>query len=74
MTNDLSLRMQQHKEKIIVGFSARYNVNKLAFYEIFNDPNSAISAEKQIKGWTREKKIMLIKESNPEFKDLSSEL
>lgn len=70
-TNNLIKRMYQHKNKLIVGFTARYNVNKLVFYEIFNTPIEAISAEKKIKGWLRKKKIELIKEKNPEWKDLS---
>mgnify|MGYP001561426147 CR=1 FL=1 len=74
ITNDLRIRMQQHQEKIIEGFTSQYNVNKLIFYEIFDNPDSAISAEKRIKGWTRDKKLALIKEVNPEFKDLLSEL
>lgn len=74
MTNDIYVRMRQHKEKTIPGFTALYNVNKLVFYEVFNDPNAAIAAEKQIKGWVRDKKLALIRELNPDFKDLFFEL
>ncbi len=63
--------MRQYKEKQADGFTKRYNINKLVFYEMFNSPYEAISAEKQIKGWSREKKIELIKKDNPNFEDLS---
>ncbi len=66
--------MQEHKNKIIEGFTKKYNVNKLVFYEIFNSVNEAITAEKKIKGWLRKKKIALVKSKNPQFKDLSEEL
>ena len=62
--------MYQHKNKLVEGFTSRYNVNKLIFYEVFNNPSEAIAAEKKIKGWTREKKLELIKKSNPDFKDV----
>ncbi len=63
--------MFQHKNKIIKGFTSRYNINKLVYYDTFNTPLEAIVAEKKIKGWTRKKKIDLIKSMNPEFRDLS---
>ncbi|MFH0819983.1 MAG: GIY-YIG nuclease family protein [bacterium] len=74
ITSDLAKRMWQHKQKEVKGFTSKYNINKLVYYEIFSNPQEAIAAEKKIKGWTRKKKIDLIKEINPEFKDLSEEL
>lgn len=71
VTSNLSGRMWQHKEKDVKGFTQRYNINKLIYYEIFDDPYEAIKREKVIKGWTRKKKIALIKKMNPDFKDLS---
>ncbi len=73
ITNNLKKRIYEHKNKLIKGFTERYNVNKLVFYEKFNSPFEAITAEKRIKGWSRGKKINLIKAKNPEFKDLNKE-
>ena len=73
VTNNLERRMYEHKNKLIAGFSSKYNVNKLIYYEVFNNPKEAIIAEKKIKGWIRRKKIDLIKENNPQFKDLLKE-
>lgn len=70
ITNDLNKRMYEHKNKLMKGFTEKYNVYKLVFYEEFNSPYEAIGAEKKIKGWLRKKKIDLIKNKNPEFKDL----
>ena len=70
VTSNLENRMWQHKNKIVKGFTNTYNIDKLVFYETFNNPVDAISAEKKIKGWLRIKKINLIKQNNPEFKDL----
>ena len=70
VTSDLQKRIYEHKNKIIPGFTAKYNVNKLIYYDSFPSPQEAISAEKKIKGWTRIKKINLIKQFNPEFRDL----
>lgn len=74
ITSNLAKRMWQHKQKEAKGFTSKYNINKLVYYEIFSNSQEAIAAEKKIKGWTRKKKIDLIKENNPEFKDLSEEL
>lgn len=71
VTNNLSRRIYEHKGKLIDGFIKKYNIDKLVFYETFNSPTEAISAEKRIKEWKREKKIDLIKNINPEFKDFS---
>ena len=70
VTNNLIRRMYEHKNGLTGGFTKKYKVNKLIFYEIFNDPKEAIKAEKTIKGWVRKKKIDLIKDKNPDFKDL----
>ena len=63
--------MYEHKNKLIKGFTSKYNINKLVYCEEFNNPIEAISAEKKIKGWLRKKKIDLIKNVNPKFRDLS---
>jgi len=73
VTNDLNRRLFEHKNKIIEGFTKKYNIGKLVYYETFTDPNEAIKREKQIKGWLRIKKINLIETLNPEWKDLSEE-
>ena len=73
MTNDLQRRVYQHKQKLIPGFTYRYNVNRLVYFEVFNEPQQAIAREKQIKGWLRRKKIALIEEQNPIWRDLSED-
>ncbi len=62
--------LYEHKNKLFLGFTSKYNVNKLIWYENFNSPEEAIAAEKKIKGWTRAKKLNLIKSINPNFDDL----
>jgi len=71
ITNDLERRVYQHKNKLIEGFTKRYNISRLVYYESTNDVMAAIAREKQIKGMLRNKKIELIKTLNPEWKDLS---
>lgn len=71
ITNNLLRRMFEHKNKIVKGFTEKYNIDKLVFYDTFDNPQEAIEAEKKIKGWLRIKKINLIKSKNPEFKDLT---
>jgi len=66
----LHRRLYEHKNKLVPGFTKKYNINKLIYYEIFDDPRSAIAREKEIKGWTRKKKIELIKKENPNFEEL----
>lgn len=73
VTGDLTNRVFQHKNKIIKGFTARYNIDKLIYYEEFDGPYDAIMREKQLKNWHREWKLNLIKKQNPDFKDLSKE-
>jgi putative endonuclease len=74
MTNNLIRRVYEHKEKIIDGFTKKYNCTKLVYYEIFNDPYNAIAREKQIKAGSRKKKIELINSMNPNWKDLYDDL
>jgi len=74
VTNNLPRRIYEHKNKLVEGFTKKYNLTKLVYYEISEDVRSAIAREKQIKGWLRSKKINLIESTNPEWKDLSSEL
>ncbi len=71
VTNDIFRRVQQHKEKTVPGFTSRYNINNLVYYEELADPYTAIAREKQIKGWLRSKKIALIEDENPNWHDLS---
>jgi len=71
MTNNLERRMFEHKNKLLAGFSATYNLNKLVYFETSNDVISTISREKEIKKWRREKKNAMIEMINPEWKDLS---
>ena len=71
VTNNLERRVYEHKNKLNGGFTARYNVNKLVYFEETNDVETAIEYEKKIKGWRREKKNDLVNEMNPEWIDLS---
>ena len=71
MTNDLQRRVYEHKQKLIPGFTASYNITSLVYFEETSDVKSAIAREKQIKGWTRAKKIALIELTNPQWQDLS---
>ena len=73
VTNDLERRMYEHKHKLFEGFTKRYNITWLAYYEETTDVVSAIEREKQIKGWRRSKKEALIESLNPRWKDLSLE-
>jgi putative endonuclease len=66
----LKVRIYQHREKLLPGFTARYNVNRLVYYEVFDDPSTAIAREKQIKAGSRRKKLDLIAAFNPEWRDL----
>ena len=73
VTNDLERRIYEHKNKIIEGFTKKYNVNKLVYYEQTTDVEAAIEREKQLKGWKREKKNNLVETINPEWRDLSED-
>lgn len=70
VTNNLIKRIWEHKQKLVSSFTSRYNLNKLVYFEIFEDINEAITREKQLKGGSREKKLQLIERSNPLFDDL----
>ena len=74
VTSGLKKRVYEHKEKLADGFTKKYNVNKLVYYEIFDDIKDAILREKQIKAGSRAKKLDLIKSVNPEFSDLYDEI
>jgi len=71
VTNNLERRVYEHKHKLIPGFTSKYNITKLVYYEETDNINVAIAREKQIKGWLRARKIALIESENPEWKDLS---
>ncbi len=74
-TSDLIARIQQHQEGFFLNsFTKRYNVTILVWYELFHSIEEALAREKQIKGWTRVKKISLIESMNPEWKDLWEEV
>jgi len=74
VTNNLSRRVGEHREKRGSAFTKRYNVVNLVHFEVFSDINEAILREKQIKGGSRQKKIDLVQGDNPEWRDLSDEL
>jgi len=71
MTSDLQKRTFEHKTKAHPGFSATYRCDRLVWFERFSDVNEAISREKQLKGWSRAKKLALIRKNNPAWIDLS---
>ncbi len=71
VTSNLEQRIHQHKNKLINGFTRKYNINKLVYFEQTNDINSAITREKEIKKWRREKKDDLVKSKNKTWDDLS---
>ena len=73
VTGDLRHRVWQHKNKLVPGFTSRYNLTRLVYYECFFDPDAAIASEKEIKGWRREKKIKLIDSMNPKWDDLAEQ-
>jgi putative endonuclease len=70
VTSDLQQRIYQHREKLIPGFTSRYNVTKLVFYAVADNPSAAISREKQIKASSRKKKMELVDGMNPQWLDL----
>jgi len=63
----------QHKQKLVEGFTQKYNITMLVYYEVTNDVQAALAREKQIKGWRRSKKIALIESANPQWRDLSAD-
>jgi putative endonuclease len=74
MTSDLQRRVYQHKQRLLPGFTSRYNVTRLVYFEETMDVREAIAREKQIKGWLRQKKVALIEDINPMWNDLSEGL
>lgn len=74
ITNSLERRVYEHKNKLIKGFTTKYNINKLVYFEDTTNVVSAISREKEIKGWKRHKKNELVESMNPEWEDLSLSL
>jgi len=74
ITNNLRTRVYQHKQDLIEGFSKKYKVHNLVFYEIYTDVKDAILREKRLKKWKRNWKIELIEKKNPEWKDLYFDL
>lgn len=74
ITNNITRRVYEHKEKLEEGFTQKYNVNKLVYFEVFETPEQAIKREKAIKNLVRRKKIALIQKENPEWKDLYNSL
>jgi putative endonuclease len=73
MTNDLERRVREHRLGEIEGFTKKYRVHRLVFFETFHDARTAIAREKQLKGWRREKKVALIEAENPTWEDLAAE-
>ncbi len=73
VTNDLIRRVHEHKQEVIPGFTKRYHLKKLVYYEDTTDVRSAIQREKQVKGWLRRRKLALIEVVNPTWSDLSEE-
>lgn len=71
ITGDLQRRAFEHKNKLVPGFTSRYNLTRLVYYESFVYPDAAIRREKEIKGWLRIKKIRLIESMNPHWNDLA---
>ena len=74
ITSDLIKRTWQHKEKLVDGFTKKYNVNRLVYFEQFTDPENAIKREKRLKKYERQWKIKLIEKDNPQWKDLYNTL
>ncbi len=73
ITNNIRKRVYEHKNKLIPGFTKKYNISRLIYFETFGDVYSAIAREKTIKGWLRKKKIELIRKTNPDWKDLAED-
>jgi putative endonuclease len=74
VTNDLTRRVYEHQNKLVKGFTEKYNVNKLVYYEQTSNVITALNREKEIKKWRREKKNALVVQTNPEWNDLSAML
>ena len=74
VTSDLRRRVYEHKNKVVRGFSQRYGVHRLVWFEIYDDPVNAIAREKEIKKWRRAWKLRLIEQSNPQWVDLYEQI
>jgi putative endonuclease len=74
VTNDLKRRVFEHKNKFVRGFTAKYGIDKLVYYEIYDDPENAILREKRLKGSSRARKNKLVEEFNPEWSDLYDQI
>ncbi|MFH1098607.1 MAG: GIY-YIG nuclease family protein [Candidatus Uhrbacteria bacterium] len=74
VTNDLVRRVFEHREKFVDGFTKRYHLNRLVYYEVFTTAYDAITREKQLKGWTRKRKLDLIQQMNSSLRDLYPEI
>jgi putative endonuclease len=70
MTNDIARRVAEHKEGLVPGFTQKYRIKQLVYFEEYRDVRDAIEREKQIKGWRREKKVALIESENPGWEEL----
>jgi putative endonuclease len=70
VTNDIVRRVYEHRIKAVPGFTSRYNITRLVWFEIYDDPITAISREKELKKWKRSWKVQLIEKDNPEWNDL----
>lgn len=70
VTNNLVRRLKEHKRKSSVSFTYRYRINMLIYYEVYDNPRDAIAREKQLKNWSRKKKIILITKMNPKFEEI----
>ena len=73
ITNDLKRRLWEHQNNVVKGFTQKYNIHKLVYYELFENPEAAILREKQLKNWNRKKKIILITKMNPTFEEIPLE-
>ena len=74
VTNDLKRRVFEHKNKLVKGFTKKYDIDKLVYYEIFNDPENAILREKRLKGSSRARKNKLVESLNPQWSDLYDQI
>ena len=73
VTNNIQRRVNEHRLKLIPGFTRKYNITKLVHFEVFGEIRSAIAREKQIKAWTRQKRVALIESHNPKWADLTAD-
>ena len=73
VTSDLTKRVWQHRSGDVAGFTKRYNCQRLVWFELFGEMESAIAREKQLKNWRRDWKLNLVKESNPDWRDLAED-